>query len=340
MTILVTGGAGFIGSNFVLDYLAQKKELVVNVDKLTYAGSLENLASVINDPQHIFLNEDIGNVGSIKEILLKYKPRAVINFAAETHVDQSINNPEKFIQTNIVSTFHFLQCVKEYWEDLLAEDYSKFKFLNVSTDEVYGDLKDHDPPFIETSPLLPNNPYAASKASFDHLVRSFYKTYNFPAIITRCSNNFGPCQHPEKLIPLMISRAISGQKLPVYGSGKNIRDWIFVLDHCKAIQLVLDNGIAGSIYNIGGKNEKTNLEIVYKLCDILDALCSRGDCLSYHDFVTFVPDRPGHDFRYAIDATKICNELNWNISHSFEDSLRKTVQWYLTHRDRLANCTD
>jgi dTDP-glucose 4,6-dehydratase len=332
MTILVTGGAGFIGSNFVLDWLAQSDESVVNLDLLTYAGNLENLSSLDGDSRHIFVRGDIGDAGLVPELLDKYNPRAVVNFAAESHVDRSIVGPEDFIQTNVVGTFHLLDSVRAYWNALGGSAKSDFRFLHVSTDEVYGTLGPNDPAFTETTPYAPNSPYSASKAASDHLVRAYHHTYGLPVLTTNCSNNYGPYHFPEKLIPLCILKAMNGELLPIYGDGQQVRDWLYVKDHCSAIRRVLADGTLGETYNVGGFNEKANLDVVNILCDILDELNPRVDGLSYKEQITFVKDRPGHDRRYAIDATKIERELGWRPQETFETGIRKTVSWYLENQ--------
>lgn len=331
MTILVTGGAGFIGSNFVLDWLAQCDEPVVNLDKLTYAGNLENLASLQGDARHIFVQGDLGDRALVDALLAQHRPRAVLHFAAESHVDRSIHGPEDFIQTNIVGTFRLLEAVRAYWSALPEPEKTAFRFLHVSTDEVYGTLCHDDPPFAETNPYEPNSPYSASKAASDHLVRAWHHTYGLPVLTTNCSNNYGPYHFPEKLIPLMIVNALAGKPLPVYGDGQQIRDWLYVKDHCSAIRCVLEAGRLGETYNIGGWNEKPNLEIVHTVCTLLDELRPKGDGRSYKSQITHVQDRPGHDRRYAIDARKIERELGWKPAETFETGIRKTVQWYLAH---------
>lgn len=329
--ILVTGAAGFIGANFILDWLAQTDEPVITLDKLTYAGNLENLAALRNDARHVFVCGDIGDTDLVGETLAKHRPRAVINFAAESHVDRSINGPGEFIQTNIVGTYHFLQSVRAYWSGLADADRDKFRFLHVSTDEVYGSLDAEEAPFSETHCYQPNSPYSASKAASDHLVRAWHHTYGLPVLTTNCSNNYGPYQFPEKLIPLMVHNAVNGKPLPIYGDGKNVRDWLYVADHCAAIRRVLDAGRIGETYNVGGRNEKNNLEVVHTLCEILDQETPRADGLSYREQITYVKDRPGHDRRYAIDACKIERELGWKPEETFETGIRKTVRWYLDH---------
>jgi len=334
--ILVTGGAGFIGANFVLDWLAEGGTPVVNLDKLTYAGNLENLASVANDPRHIFVHGDIGDRALVSGLLAEHRPRAIINFAAESHVDRSIHGPEDFIQTNVVGTFHLLEEVRAYWVALSADDKARFRFLHVSTDEVYGSLGPDDPAFNETTPYAPNSPYSASKAASDHLVRAYHHTYGLPVLTTNCSNNYGPYQFPEKLIPLVLMKALAGKPLPIYGDGSNVRDWLYVADHCSAIRTVLGNGMVGETYNIGGCNEKTNLEVVHTLCDMLDQLQPKA-AGSYRDQIAFVTDRPGHDRRYAIDAGKILRELGWQPQETFDSGMRKTVAWYLAHQPWVAH---
>jgi dTDP-glucose 4,6-dehydratase len=339
MTILVTGGAGFIGSNFVLKYIKQLDEPIINMDKLTYAGNLDNLVSLKNNAKHIFVKSDIGDSELVSTIFEKYKPRAVINFAAESHVDRSIASPEDFIQTNVVGTFRFLECAKQYWNGLNSQEKKDFRFLHVSTDEVYGTLEKNAPAFSETNRYEPNSPYSASKAASDHLVRAYYHTYGLPVLTTNCSNNYGPYQFPEKLIPLIIHNALAGKDLPIYGDGKQIRDWLFVDDHCSAIITVLEKGKLGEVYNIGGLNEKTNIEVVNHICEILDELRPKANGESYKSQITFVKDRPGHDRRYAIDATKIQQELSWRPAAKFEDGIKKTVNWYLTHAEWVEKIT-
>lgn len=335
--ILVTGGAGFIGSNFVLDWLAQSGEAVVNLDKLTYAGNLENLASLQDNPNHIFVQGDLGDGALVAQLLVQYRPRAVVNFAAESHVDRSIHGPEDFIQTNIVGTFRLLEAVRAYWLALPEADKTAFRFLHVSTDEVYGSLTKDDPPFAETNRYEPNSPYSASKAASDHLVRAWHHTYGLPVVTTNCSNNYGPYHFPEKLIPLMIVNALAGKPLPVYGDGQQIRDWLYVKDHCSAIRRVLEAGTLGETYNIGGWNEKPNIEIVHTVCALLDELRPKADGSSYATQITYVTDRPGHDRRYAIDARKIERELGWKPAETFETGIRKTVEWYLANSDWVAH---
>ena len=335
--ILVTGSAGFIGSNFVLDWFAQHDEGVVSLDKLTYAGNLENLASLKADKRHVFVQGDIGDAALVGKLLAQYRPRAVVNFAAESHVDRSIHGPEDFIQTNIVGTFHLLEEVRAYWSSLEAAEKSGFRFLHVSTDEVYGSLAKDDPAFSETHRYEPNSPYSASKAASDHLVRAYHHTYGLPVLTTNCSNNYGPYHFPEKLIPLMIVNALAGKALPVYGDGQQIRDWLYVRDHCSAIRRVLEKGKLGEVYNVGGWNEKANLDIVHTVCALLDELRPRTDGKSYREQITFVADRPGHDRRYAIDARKIERELGWKPVETFETGIRKTVRWYLDNQDWVNN---
>jgi dTDP-glucose 4,6-dehydratase len=336
MTILVTGGAGFIGSNFVLDWLAASDECVVNLDKLTYAGNVHNLADLAKDPRHIFVQGDIGDAGLVAALLKAHSPRAVLNFAAESHVDRSILGPLEFIQTNIVGTFHLLEQVRAYWGGMDAQAQAGFRFLHVSTDEVYGSLASGDAAFTETHRYEPNSPYSASKAASDHLVRAYHHTYGLPVLTTNCSNNYGPLHFPEKLIPLMIVNAQAGKPLPVYGDGQQIRDWLYVKDHCSAIRTVLQGGRLGETYNIGGWNEKPNLDIVHTVCDLLDELKPRADGQSYRSQIAYVTDRPGHDRRYAIDARKIEQELGWKPAETFETGIRKTVQWYLDHPQWVA----
>ncbi|HEY0844056.1 MAG TPA: dTDP-glucose 4,6-dehydratase [Noviherbaspirillum sp.] len=329
--ILVTGGAGFIGSNFVLDWLAQCDESVVNLDKLTYAGNLKNLLSAQGDPRHVFVKGDICDTALASNLLNTHKPRAIVHFAAESHVDRSILGPAEFIRTNVNGTFSLLEAARAYYAALPADDQVAFRFLHVSTDEVYGSLGPDDAPFSETTAYAPNSPYSASKAAADHLVRAYHHTYGLPTLTTNCSNNYGPYHFPEKLIPLMIANALAGKPLPVYGDGRNVRDWLYVGDHCAAIRRVLESGRPGETYNIGGWNEKTNLEVVHTLCDILDSLVPKE--ASYRSLITYVADRPGHDRRYAIDATKIERELGWKPAETFDSGIRKTVQWFLEHQD-------
>ena len=339
MTILVTGAAGFIGSNFVLDWLEQSNEPVVNLDLLTYAGNLENLKALEGDPRHQFVRGNIGDRNLVANLLADTKPRAVINFAAESHVDRSIHGPGEFIQTNIVGTFNLLESVRGYWNDLPEDQKAVFRFLHVSTDEVYGSLSKEDPPFSETNQYEPNSPYSASKAASDHLVRAWHHTYGLPVVTTNCSNNYGPYHFPEKLIPLCILNALNGKPLPIYGDGQQIRDWLYVKDHCSAIRRVLEAGQLGETYNVGGWNEKANLDVVNTLCAILDELQPRTDGQSYATQITFVQDRPGHDRRYAIDARKLEKELGWKPQETFETGIRKTVQWYLDNQEWVNHVT-
>jgi dTDP-glucose 4,6-dehydratase len=335
--ILVAGGAGFIGVNFVLESLADYKEAVINFDKLTYASNLETLASLKNDPRHMFVRGDIGDRGIFDKLLKEHKPRAVINFAAESHVDRSIHGPDDFIQTNVVGTFNLLESVRAYWNDLPDAQKEAFRFLHVSTDEVYGSLSKSDARFAETNPYQPNNPYSASKAASDHLVRAWNRTYSLPVLTVNCSNNYGPYQFPEKLIPLMIVNAVAGKPLPVYGDGQQIRDWLYVKDHCRALRRVLEAGVPGEGYNVGGENERSNIEIVLTVCALLDELRPRVDGNSYTTQITHVKDRLGHDRRYAVDTRKIKRELGWKPTETFETGIRKTVQWYVDNAEWLAN---
>ncbi len=359
--ILVTGSAGFIGSNFVLDWCALHDEPVMSLDKLTYAGNLENLASLSDNPRHSFVQGDIGDAELVARLLAEHRPRAVINFAAESHVDRSIHGPEDFIQTNIVGTFHLLEAVRAYWGELPDAEKSAFRFLHVSTDEVYGSLARDEPAFTETHRYEPNSPYSASKAASDHLVRAYHHTYGLPVLTTNCSNNYGPYHFPEKLIPLLIVNALAGKALPVYGDGQQIRDWLYVKDHCSAIRCVLEKGRLGEVYNVGGWNEKANLDIVHTVCDLLDELrpmkpdsselevvsgaalavshspLPTSQLSTYRSLITFVTDRPGHDRRYAIDARKIERELGWKPAETFETGIRKTVQWYLDNQGWVNN---
>ncbi len=329
MKILVTGGAGFIGSNFVLSWIAGEHSPVVNLDKLTYAGNLGNLASLKGDARHIFVHGDINDRMLVAALLEKHRPRAIVHFAAESHVDRSIHGPSDFVQTNIVGTFALLETAHAYWSALSEPEKSRFRFLHVSTDEVYGSLGPDDPPFSEASPYAPNSPYAASKAASDHLVRAYHHTYGLPSIITNSSNNYGPYQFPEKLIPLMTINALQGKPLPVYGDGRNVRDWLHVDDHCAAVRLLLDKGQVGATYNIGGSTEKTNLDVVKAICQIADELVPGN--APHSKLISFVKDRPGHDRRYAINSGKIQTELGWRPQQKFEDGLRQTVQWYGEH---------
>ena len=334
--ILVTGGAGFIGANFVLDWLAQSDEAVINLDILSYAGNPENLAELAEDARHIFVKGDIGDSTLVTDLLQRYRPRAVVNFAAESHVDRSIHGPEDFIQTNIVGTFRLLEAGRSYWNAMDENAKRDFRFLHVSTDEVYGSLAKDAPAFNEAHRYEPNSPYSASKAASDHLVRAYHHTYGLPVLTTNCSNNYGPYQFPEKLIPLIIVNALANKPLPVYGDGQQIRDWLYVKDHCSAIRRVLEAGIPGQIYNIGGWNEKANIDIVHTICALLDTLQPRAN-ESYRNLINFVTDRPGHDRRYAIDASKIEHELGWKPVETFETGIRKTVRWYLGNPSWVAN---
>ncbi len=327
MTILVTGGAGFIGSNFVLDWIAAEGEPVVNLDKLTYAGNLANLAAVAADPRHVFVRGDVCDAGLLERLFAEHQPRAVAHFAAESHVDRSIHGPAAFVQTNMVGTFELLEAARAHWKGLDPAASDAFRFLHVSTDEVYGTLGETDPAFSEATAYAPNSPYSASKAGSDHLVRAYHHTYGFPAVTTNCSNNYGPFQFPEKLIPLMIAHALEAKPLPVYGDGRQVRDWLYVSDHCEAIRVALAKGHPGETYNIGGNSERRNIEVVHALCDTLDRLRPRAG--GYRELIQFVADRPGHDRRYAIDATKIRAELGWTPRETFATGLEKTVRWYL-----------
>lgn len=335
--IIVTGGAGFIGANFVMEWIASTGEPVVNLDKLTYAGNLANLVTLEGDGRHNFIQGDIGDSELVSHLLREHKPRAIINFAAESHVDRSIHGPSDFIQTNVVGTFNLLEAVRVYWNDLENEAKTSFRFLHVSTDEVYGSLGKNDPAFSETTAYAPNSPYSASKAASDHLVRAYHHTYRLPVLTTNCSNNYGPYQFPEKLIPLVIHNAVNGKPLPIYGDGSNVRDWLYVTDHCLGIMAVLEKGRLGETYNIGGNNEKTNLEVVKTICAILDELHPASPVTPHEKLITFVKDRPGHDARYAINASKMMHELGWRPQESFETGIRKTVSWYLQNADWVEN---
>ncbi len=330
-TILVTGGAGFIGSNFVLEWVTQSRDRIINLDLLTYAGNINNLSPIKNNLNHVFIQGNISDEILISDLLKHYKPWAIINFAAESHVDRSISNPSTFIQTNIIGTYNLLESTRKYFDNLTTEERKTFRFLHVSTDEVYGSLKNSDPAFTEESNYEPNSPYSASKASSDHLVRAWFHTYGLPTIITNCSNNYGPYQFPEKLIPLIITNALNGKNLPIYGDGQNIRDWLFVIDHCSAIMNVLEKGTPGECYNIGGNNEKTNIEVVNIICSLLDDLAPQHPNVlsSYSKLINFVKDRQGHDRRYAINSSKIQRELGWQPKETFETGITKTVKWYL-----------
>ncbi len=339
MTILVSGGAGFIGGNYVLDWIEQHDETVINLDKLTYAGNLNTLKGLKGNNRHVFIHGDIGDRGLVSELLSMYRPRAVLNFAAESHVDRSIHGPGDFIQTNIVGTFNLLESVRGYWDGLPDYERQAFRFLHVSTDEVYGTLSKDDAPFNELNRYEPNSPYSASKAASDHLVRAWHHTYGLPVLTTNCSNNYGPYHFPEKLIPLVILNALSGKSLPIYGDGQQIRDWLYVRDHCSAIRRVLEAGKLGETYNVGGWNEKPNLDVVHTICAILDELKPRAGGGHYSDQITFVKDRPGHDRRYAIDARKLERELGWKPQETFETGIRKTIEWYLANQDWVSDVT-
>jgi dTDP-glucose 4,6-dehydratase len=327
--ILVTGGAGFIGSNFVLDWIAAAGETVVNLDKLTYAGNLANLASLSGDARHRFVRGDIADRALVERLFAEHRPRAVVHFAAESHVDRSIHGPSAFVETNVVGTFALLEAARAYWQSLEPAPRAAFRFLHVSTDEVYGSLGESDAPFSETTPYAPNSPYSASKASSDHMVRAYHHTYGLPTLTTNCSNNYGPWQFPEKLIPLVIANALEGKPLPVYGDGRQVRDWLYVGDHCEALRAVLDRGRPGEVYNIGGSSERRNIDVVHAICEVLQRARPRDG--GYRALVAHVGDRPGHDRRYAIDARKIARELEWSPRESFESGLEKTVRWYLDH---------
>lgn len=335
-SIIVTGGAGFIGSNFVLQWIGQETSRLVNLDRLTYAGNPQNLAAVEADPRYEFVRGDIGDGELVRGLLRRHQPRAVVHFAAESHVDRSIHGPEDFIRTNVLGTFQLLDAVREYWNGLSGGPRAQFRFLHVSTDEVYGSLSATDPAFCETTPYAPNSPYSASKASSDHLVRAYHHTYGLPTLITNCSNNYGPRQFPEKLIPLMLINALNGKPLPVYGDGLNVRDWLYVEDHCEAIRMVLQAGRPGQTYNIGGNSEKNNLEVVKTICSVLQ---QERPGRNYESLITFVKDRPGHDRRYAMNTAKIEAELGWAPRQSFESGIRKTVRWYLENTDWIENVT-
>lgn len=337
--ILVTGGAGFIGSNFILQWIASESGRVLNLDKLTYAGNLNNLRSIQANVRYSFEQADILDHDSLTKLLAREKPRAILHFAAESHVDRSIHGPDDFIRTNVNGTFSLLEEARAYWSVLSESDRSSFRFLHVSTDEVYGSLGPNNPAFSETTPYAPNSPYSASKAASDHLVRAYHHTYGLPVLTTNCSNNYGPHQFPEKLIPLMVLNACQGKPLPVYGDGKNIRDWLYVEDHCRAIRTVLARGRVGETYNIGGRSEKNNLEIVGAICQLLDELRPNDPVVPHSKLITFVKDRPGHDRRYAMDTRKIERELDWHPQESFESGIRKTVDWYLKHEDWVRDVT-
>lgn len=339
MSIIVTGGAGFIGSNFVLDWLARGDEPVVTLDKLTYAGNLENLAPLSGDPRHTFVQGDIADQAAMLALLRTHRPRALINFAAETHVDRSIADPGSFIQANVLGTFHLLEAVRSYWSDLDSSRQAHFRFLHVSTDEVYGSLDENGSPFTEQTCYAPNSPYSASKAASDHFVRAYHQTYGLPVLTSNCSNNYGPRQFPEKLIPLVIHHAFAGKPLPLYGDGLQRRDWLYVSDHCDAIRRMLEAGTPGATYNVGGWNEKTNLELVHSLCRRLDELRPRADGQSYATQIVHVPDRAGHDRRYAVDASRLRRDLGWMPAETFESGIQKTMQWYLHETQWVANVT-
>ncbi len=338
MALLVTGGAGFIGSNFVLDWLGQSDEPVINLDKLTYAGNRENLAALAEDPRHVFVQGDICDRALIDRLLAEHRPRAIVHFAAESHVDRSIHGPGAFMRTNIDGTFTLLEAARAYWSTLAGKEVQQFRFHHVSTDEVYGSLQPDDPPFTETSPYQPNSPYSASKAASDHLVRAWYHTYGLPMTISNCSNNYGPYHFPEKLIPLIIANALTGKPLPIYGDGQQVRDWLYVTDHCSAIRRILEAGRPGEVYNVGGWNEMPNIDIVHAVIDLLDEL-QPDPAGSYARLITYVTDRPGHDRRYAIDARKIERELGWRPAESFATGIRKTVEWNLANQDWVAHVT-
>ncbi len=337
--IIVTGGAGFIGSNFILHWFAAEGTPVTNLDKLTYAGNLRNLDSVSTDPSYHFVHGDIADRDLVRQLLQQQRSRAIVHFAAESHVDRSIHGPDDFIRTNVNGTFCLLEEARAYWSDLSPADQSRFRFLHVSTDEVYGSLRPKDPAFTETTRYEPNSPYSASKAASDHLVRAYHHTYGLPVLTTNCSNNYGPYQFPEKLIPLMVLNARNGKPLPVYGDGQNVRDWLYVEDHCQAIRTVLACGKVGETYNIGGRNEQRNIDVVKTLCSILDELCPSDPVVPHERLITYVKDRPGHDRRYAIDAGKIARELGWRPRETFATGLRKTIEWYLSNREWIQDVT-
>jgi dTDP-glucose 4,6-dehydratase len=338
-TILVTGGAGFIGSNFILAWLETEGTPVINLDKLTYAGKLRNLESVENDPRYHFVQADIVDRDALRQVLVDYRPCALVHFAAESHVDRSIRGPDDFVRTNVNGTFSLLEEARAYWSELESSAKTRFRFLHVSTDEVYGSLASADPAFSENTRYEPNSPYSATKAASDHLVRAYHHTYDLPVLTTNCSNNYGPYQFPEKLIPLVILNARRGKRLPVYGDGKNVRDWLYVGDHCAAVRIVLARGIPGETYNIGGRNERPNIEVVEAICSILDELCPHDPVVPHRKLIHFVPDRPGHDRRYAIDASKIERQLGWRAGETFESGLRKTIRWYLEHAGWIEEVT-
>ena len=338
-TILITGGAGFIGSNFILQWLAGESSSVINLDKLTYAGNPANLASIASDRRYTFMQGDICDREMLAELLLKHRPRAIVHFAAESHVDRSIHGPDDFVRTNVNGTFSLLEEARAYWSAMTGNEKSVFRFLHVSTDEVYGSLAATDPAFSETTRYAPNSPYSASKAASDHLVRAYHHTYGLPVLTTNCSNNYGPFQFPEKLIPLVILHALNGKPIPVYGDGMNVRDWLYVADHCEAIRTVLKRGRLGETYNIGGSNEIKNLDVVNTICSVLDELRPNDPVVPHKNLITFVKDRPGHDRRYAMDATKIQSELGWRPKETFETGMRKTIQWYLDNQAWIESVT-
>ena len=337
MTVLVTGGAGFIGANFILDWMGRESDPVVNFDKLTYAGNLHSLSDIENHARYRFVQGDIANGELVAQLLAQHQPSAIVNFAAESHVDRSIHGPAEFIHTNVVGTFRLLEATRTYWQGLAGEARTRFRFLHISTDEVYGSLLPGDPAFSEATPYAPNSPYSATKAASDHLVRAYHHTYGLPVLTTNCSNNYGPYQFPEKLIPLVILNALAGKPLPIYGDGKNVRDWLYVGDHCTALRAVLQRGTPGATYNIGGKNEKTNLEVVHTVCALLDEIVPAKK--PYASLISFVKDRPGHDHRYAIDPTCIERDIGWQPAETFESGIRKTVQWYLDRGDWVQGVT-
>ena len=336
MTVVVTGGAGFIGANFILDWLSVAEGTVVNFDKLTYAGNLRSLGAAINNNRHVFVQGDIADTESVSGLLKKHRPAAIVHFAAESHVDRSISAPDEFIKTNVLGTYRLLEAARAYFESLSGSDRDNFRFIHVSTDEVYGSLGPQEAAFSETHRFAPNSPYAASKASADHIVRSYFQTYGLPVVTSNCSNNYGPLQFPEKLIPLMIMNGLRGKPLPVYGDGKNVRDWLFVTDHCAAIRMLLEKGKPGETYNIGGDSELSNIDVVEEICSLLDELVENPRVNSHRDLISYVDDRPGHDRRYAVNANKIKTELAWEANESFNSGLRKTVQWYLNNDDWIA----
>lgn len=340
MTIFVTGGAGFIGANFVFDWITNHDETVVNLDKLTYSGNPENLARLANNPRHIFVQDDIGNTSGMDALLAEHRPRAIVNFAAESHVDRSIHGPGAFIETNIVGIYNLLESTRGYWAGLSGEEKQNFRFLHVSTDEVYGSLETDDAPFSENNAYRPNSPYSASKAASDHLVRAWHHTYGLPVLTTNCSNNYGPYQFPEKLVPLIIAKCLAGEPLPIYGDGLQVRDWLYVTDHCSAIRRVLEAGRSGEVYNIGGNSERTNMVVVTTICDIIDRLRPKSDGTSHRDQITHIADRPGHDRRYAVDAGKIAAELGWTPTESFETGMERTIAWYLENQDWCDHVAD